>query len=94
MDSWQVYSIRDAAANNVKRLEEEFGPEWAMQHIIPQVLAWLPTKKQTNYMICGLLVNTLYVKSIMRCLTQPSLKATLFTSSSYYTLLTDFFTNR
>ncbi|KAB1215941.1 Serine/threonine-protein phosphatase 2A 65 kDa regulatory subunit A gamma isoform [Morella rubra] len=34
----RVYSIRDAAANNVKRLAEEFGPEWAMQHIIPQVL--------------------------------------------------------
>ncbi|KAI8023484.1 Serine/threonine-protein phosphatase 2A 65 kDa regulatory subunit A alpha isoform [Camellia lanceoleosa] len=26
-----VYSIRDAAANNLKRLAEEFGPEWAMQ---------------------------------------------------------------
>lgn len=35
---FQVYSIRDAAANNVKRLAEEFGPDWAMQHIIPQVL--------------------------------------------------------
>ncbi|CAI0552474.1 unnamed protein product [Linum tenue] len=34
----QVYSIRDAAANNLKRLAEEFGPDWAMQHIIPQVL--------------------------------------------------------
>ncbi|MQK22460.1 hypothetical protein EI013_29255, partial [Escherichia coli] len=34
----KVYSIRDAAANNVKRLAEEFGPDWAMQHIIPQVL--------------------------------------------------------
>lgn len=34
---FQVYSIRDAAANNLKRLAEEFGPEWAMQHIIPQV---------------------------------------------------------
>jgi hypothetical protein len=33
----QVYSIRDAAANNLKRLAEEFGPEWAMEHIIPQV---------------------------------------------------------
>ncbi|KAH0678135.1 hypothetical protein KY284_019220 [Solanum tuberosum] len=31
-----VYSIRDAAANNLKRLAEEFGPEWAIQHIIPQ----------------------------------------------------------
>jgi len=35
----QVYSIREAAANNLKRLAEEFGPEWALQHIIPQVLA-------------------------------------------------------
>ncbi|KAF9593164.1 hypothetical protein IFM89_020460 [Coptis chinensis] len=34
----KVYSIRDAAANNLKRLAEEFGPEWAMQHIVPQVL--------------------------------------------------------
>ena len=33
----QVYSIRDAAATNLKRLAEEFGPEWAMQHIVPQV---------------------------------------------------------
>jgi len=35
--SHQVHSIRDAAANNLKRLAEEFGPEWAMQHIVPQV---------------------------------------------------------
>lgn len=34
---FQVFSIRDAAANNLKRLAEEFGPEWAMQHIVPQV---------------------------------------------------------
>jgi hypothetical protein len=33
----QVYSIREAAANNLKRLAEEFGPEWALQHIVPQV---------------------------------------------------------
>ncbi|CAN6855404.1 unnamed protein product [Brassica oleracea var. botrytis] len=33
-----VYSIREAAANNPKRFAEEFGPEWAMQHLVPQVL--------------------------------------------------------
>ena len=33
----QVFSIREAAANNLKRLAEEFGSEWAMQHIVPQV---------------------------------------------------------
>lgn len=38
----QLYSIRDAAANNLKCLAEEFGPEWAMQHIVPQVFfIWL-----------------------------------------------------
>ncbi|KVH97580.1 Armadillo-like helical [Cynara cardunculus var. scolymus] len=34
----KVYSIREAAANNLKRLAEEFGADWAMQHIVPQVL--------------------------------------------------------
>ncbi|KAL0751136.1 hypothetical protein Bca101_033139 [Brassica carinata] len=34
----QVYSIREAAANNLKRFAEEFGPEWAMQHLVPEVL--------------------------------------------------------
>lgn len=33
----QVHSIREAVANNLKRLAKEFGPEWAMQHIITQV---------------------------------------------------------
>eukprot|EP00850_Spirogloea_muscicola_P022421 SM000293S10922 [mRNA] locus=s293:9990:14172:- [translate_table: standard] len=35
---WRVYSIREAAANNLKRLAEEFGAEWAQAHIIPQIL--------------------------------------------------------
>ncbi|CAN7033171.1 unnamed protein product [Brassica rapa subsp. trilocularis] len=34
----KVYSIREAAANNLKRFAEEFGSEWAMQHLVPQVL--------------------------------------------------------
>ncbi|CAN6847227.1 unnamed protein product [Brassica oleracea] len=34
----KVYSIREAAANNLKHFAEEFGPEWAMQHLVPQVL--------------------------------------------------------
>ena len=37
---FQVYSIREAAANNLKRLAEEFGSEWAMQHIVPQVCSY------------------------------------------------------
>ncbi|KAF2539239.1 hypothetical protein F2Q68_00019541 [Brassica cretica] len=34
----KVYSIHKAAENNLKRFAEEFGPEWAMQHLVPQVL--------------------------------------------------------
>uniref|UniRef100_A0A0D2ZPI4 Uncharacterized protein n=2 Tax=Brassica TaxID=3705 RepID=A0A0D2ZPI4_BRAOL len=34
----KVYSIHEAAENNLKRFAEEFGPEWAMQHLVPQVL--------------------------------------------------------
>lgn len=45
----QVYSIRDAAANNLKRLAEEFGPEWAMQHIIPQVATTFSTRHHIEW---------------------------------------------
>jgi len=33
-----VFSTRDADAKNLKRLVEEFGPEWVMLYIVPQVL--------------------------------------------------------
>ena len=35
----RVYSIREAAAVNLKRLAEVFGPEWAKEHVIPRVMA-------------------------------------------------------
>lgn len=44
----QVYSIREAAANNLKRLAEEFGPEWAMQHLVPQVCSNLASSILSN----------------------------------------------
>jgi len=34
-----VYSIRDAATTNLRKLTEVFGVEWAQQNIIPKVLA-------------------------------------------------------
>ncbi len=34
-----VYSIRDAATNNLKKLTEVFGVEWATNTIIPKVLS-------------------------------------------------------
>ena len=34
-----VYSIRDAATQNIKKLTVVFGSEWAQHHIIPKALA-------------------------------------------------------
>ncbi|CAI5501338.1 unnamed protein product [Closterium sp. Naga37s-1] len=34
----QVYSIREAAATNLKRLAEEFGAEWAQSQILPMIM--------------------------------------------------------
>ena len=33
----QVYSIREAATSNLAKLAREFGPEWARDHLVPQV---------------------------------------------------------
>jgi len=42
-----VYSIREAATNNIKRLAEVFGVEWARAHIIPKVLKY---QDNSNYL--------------------------------------------
>ncbi len=34
-----VFSIREAATQNLKKLTSVFGAEWAQLHIIPKVLA-------------------------------------------------------
>ena len=34
-----IYSIREAALNNVKLLTEIFGPQWAVTHVIPKLLS-------------------------------------------------------
>ena len=33
----QVFSIREAATANLQRLAREFGPDWAKEHLVPQV---------------------------------------------------------
>ncbi|CAN4088862.1 unnamed protein product [Withania somnifera] len=40
----KVYTIRDTAAQNLKRLAEIFGQEWASEHVIPQVLNMVDDK--------------------------------------------------
>ena len=33
----QVFSIREAATKNLQQLASEFGPDWAKEHLVPQV---------------------------------------------------------
>jgi len=42
-----AYSIREAATNNLKRLVEVFGAQWAIEHVIPKVIE---LTKHTNYL--------------------------------------------
>lgn len=35
-----VFSIREAATNNLRKLVEVFGADWAKQTIIPKVIAF------------------------------------------------------
>ena len=32
-----MYSIREAATRNLMKLAQEFGPDWARIHLVPQV---------------------------------------------------------
>jgi hypothetical protein len=32
-----VYSIREAATQNLQQLAQEFGSDWAKEHLVPQV---------------------------------------------------------
>ena len=32
-----VFSIREAATRNLMKLAQEFGPDWARVHLVPQV---------------------------------------------------------
>lgn len=43
-----VYAIREAATNNLKKLVEKFGHEWAQSTIIPKVLNM---SRDQNYLI-------------------------------------------
>lgn len=34
-------SIREAAAKTLQKIAQEFGPEWAKEHLVPQVLSMI-----------------------------------------------------
>ena len=52
-----VYAIREAATNNLKRLVEKFGTDWAQQTIIPKVIAMSRDQNYLHRMTCLFCIN-------------------------------------
>jgi len=78
-----VYSIREAATTNLKKLTEVFGVDWAQSHIIPKVLA-LYTHPNYLYRITtlfaviglstitgGEVINTTFLPLVIRMAADP-----------------------
>lgn len=54
-----VYAIREAATNNLKKLVEQFGTDWAQQTIIPKVIAMSRDQNYLHRMTCLFCINVL-----------------------------------
>ena len=55
-----VYAIREAATNNLKKLVEKFGVEWAQNTVIPKVLAMARDQNYLHRMTCLFCINVSY----------------------------------
>lgn len=53
----QVFAIREAATNNLKKLVEKFGHEWAQNTIIPKVLNMARDQNYLIRMTCLFCIN-------------------------------------
>ena len=54
-----VFAIREAATNNLKKLVEKFGTDWAQQTIIPKVIAMSRDQNYLHRMTCLFCINVL-----------------------------------
>jgi hypothetical protein len=52
-----VYAIREAATNNLKKLVEKFGTDWAQQTIIPKVIAMSRDQNYLHRLTCLFCIN-------------------------------------
>ena len=55
----QVYAIREAATQNICKLVQQFGPEWAENTVIPKVLAMAKDFNYLHRMTCLFCINML-----------------------------------
>ena len=72
-----VYAIREAATNNLKKLVEKFGTDWAQQTIIPKVIAMSRDQNYLHRMTCLFCMNV----SFLNC---SILKMKLYIVKSYH----------
>merc|ERR1719154_575457 len=54
-----VFAIREAATNNLKKLAEKFGTDWAQQTVIPKVVAMSRDQNYLHRMTCLFCINVL-----------------------------------
>merc|ERR1712015_460458 len=54
-----VYAIREAATNNLKKLVEKFGTEWAQQTVISRAVAMSRDQNYLHRMTCLFCINVL-----------------------------------
>lgn len=52
-----VFAIREAATQNLKKLVEKFGPDWATNTVIPKVLNMAQDQNYLHRMTCLFCVN-------------------------------------
>lgn len=63
--SLSVFAIREAATQNLKKLVEKFGSEWATNTVIPKVLTMSQDQNYLHRMTCLFCVN---VSIFLRCM--------------------------
>jgi serine/threonine-protein phosphatase 2A regulatory subunit A len=62
----QVYAIREAATNNLKKLVEKFGHEWAQNTIIPKVMTMARDQNYLIRMTCLFCINVRFFSSLQK----------------------------
>jgi serine/threonine-protein phosphatase 2A regulatory subunit A len=54
-----VFAIREAATNNLQKLVEKFGTDWAQQTVIPKVVALSRDQNYLHRLTCLFCINVL-----------------------------------
>jgi serine/threonine-protein phosphatase 2A regulatory subunit A len=56
-----VFAIREAATQNLKKLVQKFGPEWAENTVIPKIISMSRDPNYLHRMTCLFCINVSFV---------------------------------